>query len=142
MTREEAIEIINRENDPNNKEVWEVFPEVREALDMAIQALQAQADGDLISRQAVIDCFKKWQPYMATRLHEFENELSELPTVAIPNKVGHWVEMGTNGDGTHNICCGVCGIGKLKSKGHANSEYTNSKYKFCINCGCPMVIER
>jgi len=38
---------------------------------------------DLISRQAVIDCFKKWQPYMATRLHEFENELSELPTIAI-----------------------------------------------------------
>lgn len=36
---------------------------------------------DLIQRQAVIDCFKKWQPYMATRLHEFEKELFELPSV-------------------------------------------------------------
>lgn len=36
---------------------------------------------DLISRQAVMDCFKKWQPYMATRLFEFEKELSALPSV-------------------------------------------------------------
>ena len=35
----------------------------------------------LISEQAVIDCFKKWQPYIATRLHEFEKELFELPSV-------------------------------------------------------------
>lgn len=35
MTNEEAIEIINRENDPNDKKVWELFPEYREALDMA-----------------------------------------------------------------------------------------------------------
>ena len=40
MTREEAIEIINRENDPNDKKVWELFPEYREALDMAIKALE------------------------------------------------------------------------------------------------------
>lgn len=40
MTKEEAIEIINRENDPNDTKVWEVFPEYREALDMAIQALE------------------------------------------------------------------------------------------------------
>lgn len=40
MMREEAIEIINRENDPNDTKVWEVFPEYREALDMAIQALE------------------------------------------------------------------------------------------------------
>lgn len=42
MTREEAIEIINRENDPNNKEVWEVFPEYRKALDIAIKALEQE----------------------------------------------------------------------------------------------------
>lgn len=40
MTKiQEAIEIINRENDPNDKKVWEVFPEYREALDMSITAL-------------------------------------------------------------------------------------------------------
>lgn len=36
---------------------------------------------DLISRQAVMDCFKKWQPYMATRLYEFEKELTAIPSV-------------------------------------------------------------
>ena len=36
---------------------------------------------DLISRQAVTNCFKKWQPYMATRLYDFEQELFELPSV-------------------------------------------------------------
>lgn len=42
MTREEAIEIINRENDPDEKIVWKVFPEYRETLDMAIQALSQE----------------------------------------------------------------------------------------------------
>ena len=41
MTNQEAIEIINRENNPNDKEVWDTFPEYREALDMAIKALTA-----------------------------------------------------------------------------------------------------
>lgn len=37
--------------------------------------------GDCINRKAVMDCFKKWQPYMATRMWEFEKELKELPSV-------------------------------------------------------------
>lgn len=44
--------------------------------------------GEAVSRQAVIDCFKKWQPYMATRLHEFEKELFDLPPVTPQPKTG------------------------------------------------------
>ena len=36
---------------------------------------------DLISRQAVMECFKKWRPYMATRLCEFEKELTAITSV-------------------------------------------------------------
>ena len=36
---------------------------------------------DSISRNAVMKCFKKWQPYMATRLLSYEQELSKLPSV-------------------------------------------------------------
>jgi hypothetical protein len=36
---------------------------------------------DCISREAVMKCFKKWQPYMATRLLDYEQELKELPSV-------------------------------------------------------------
>ena len=35
----------------------------------------------LISRQAVINCYKKWQPYMSTKLLNFEKELYCIPSV-------------------------------------------------------------
>lgn len=57
------------------------FKKVYEANLMAIQALEQEPCDDSISRQAVMDCFKKWQPYMATRLWDFEQELSALPSV-------------------------------------------------------------
>ena len=52
--------------------------------------------------------------------------------------MNEWVELGQNKDGTHNICCGVCGVGKFKSKGHARSYYTRHKFKYCPNCGAKM----
>ena len=52
--------------------------------------------------------------------------------------MNEWVELGQNKDGTHNICCGVCGVGKFKSKGHARSYYTRHKFKYCPNCGARM----
>lgn len=66
-----------------------------------------------ISRQAVMNCFKKWQPYMATRLHEFEKELSKLPSVAIP----------TDHDG-----CKDCKH-ELKSDGEYPCSYCKQNYK-------------
>ena len=87
---------------------------------------------DLISRQAVIDCFKKWQPYMATRLHEFENELSELPSVAIPNKTGRWIWQ------TEDIYqCSEC-----HEDIHVKEVMNKPQYICCPICGCPMEIER
>ncbi len=46
---------------------------------------------DLISRQAVLECFKKWQPYMATRIYEYEQELNGLPSVTPKPKMGRWI---------------------------------------------------
>lgn len=47
---------------------------------------------------------------------------------------GKWIEMGANKDGTHNIKCSKCGEG-YKTRGHARSIATKTKYKFCPNCG-------
>ena len=79
----------------------------------------------LISRQAVMNCFKKWQPYMATRLREFETELLTLPPVAPELKSGHWVDI-TNKNGTViAVRCSCCG----QSPKHA------IRSDFCPRCG-------
>ena len=79
MTREEAKKILQR--DLKILEGNKSLPDGIEAMKVAIQALEQEPCEDTISRQAVIDCFKKWQPYMATRLHDFEKELFDLPSV-------------------------------------------------------------
>ena len=71
---------------------------------------------------------------LSTALYEIEN----APTIEPDRKKGTWIELGENPDGTHNICCGFCGVGKYKSKGHANSEYTKQRFKFCPNCGADL----
>lgn len=60
--------------------------------------------------------------------------LEELPSA---ERKGEWMEMGTNKDGTHNIKCSHCGEG-YKTRGHARSIATKTKYRFCPNCGADM----
>ena len=40
------------------------------------------ATNDLISRQAVIDLYEKYHPYLATKVYEFGQELRKLPSVS------------------------------------------------------------
>ena len=64
---------------------------------------QAQADGDLISRQAVLD-LAKLEPNIGfgTVIHTYDVE--RLPSVAIPDKTGHWIN--PVGDNAFCECCG------------------------------------
>ena len=55
-------------------------------------------------------------------------------------KVGTWVELNRNEDGTHNIQCTYC-RGCVKSKGHANSFYTAKHFSYCPHCGAEMRTE-
>ena len=80
---------------------------------------------DLIDRQAAIDLFKKWQPYMATRIHEFEKELYALPPVE--QKQGKWI---LTADKEHGRCSN-CGHEEYLVDGH-------SSYGWCSNCGAKM----
>lgn len=73
---------------------------------------------------------------------KLRKDLADAPIVLLPErKTGRWIEMGRNKDGTHNLCCGACGKFKFKSKGHANSQYTKERYKFCGGCGAKMEVE-
>lgn len=51
---------------------------------------------DCISREAVMKCFKKWQPYMATRLLDYEQELKELPSVTPTSDAEDKYDIGYN----------------------------------------------
>lgn len=123
-----------------------------------------QADGEYISRQAVMDCYKKWQPYMATKLHEFEKELSELPSVAIPPKHDGCKDCVYQDNPEDAMPCRECKqnyMDKWKAKankvGHwiipkdimwENPKCSECGFEsadhdnYCPHCGCPMEIER
>lgn len=94
---------------------------------------------DLISRQAVIACFKKWQPYMATRLHEFEKELFDLPPVTPQEpKTGHWIlndNQGVHAVGYLTYHCSQCGR-EICSKYHGKFSLLKD-YPYC-HCGAKM----
>jgi len=100
MTREEAIKELKESLETLREYDIAHSSRLKQALEMAIKALEnhdtfmkyAYSQGkqdaleqqpceDAVSREAVMDCFKKWQPYMATRIFDFEKELSELPSV-------------------------------------------------------------
>ena len=84
---------------------------------------------DCISRQAVLDCFKKWQPYMATRLLDFEKELSELPSVTPQPKMRKWIII----DDCEQF------IAKCSECGRIEDSRMISKYPYC-HCGAKMEV--
>ena len=83
---------------------------------------------DAISRQAVMDCFKKWQPYMATMLWNFEKKLLKLPPVNPQEpKTGHWINYPQN---SGIVVCNQCkGIRRDCRIGYMN---------YCNRCGAKM----
>lgn len=95
-----------------------------------IKALEQKPCEDVISREAVIDCFKKWQPFMATRIYEYEQELKALSPVTPQPKTGHWIEhpheTGENWEYSKYEC----------SECHVWEEDDSD---YCPNCGAKMI---
>ena len=110
------------------------------ALNMAIQALQAQADGDLISRQGAIDAMtlSKINQNMddlndgdARKVkRSVQRTLAQLPTVAIPSATGHWKRISIDKYSEHAkywYRCDKCGKDNL-----GNTDW-------CPNCGAKRI---
>ena len=129
MTREEAIKIINRENDPNNVEVWEVSPEYREALDMAINILKSTPCDDCISRQAAVASLTKTSGIRGDAL----KALYDLPSVTLQPKIGHWIKYQEPWGGMQGWKCSNC-----RNHYDVSCVYTIIPYNYCPNCGAKM----
>ena len=67
-----------------------------------------------------------------------QTTLDNAPTVDTKLIVhAHWIEGQTDNPNIHNILCSCCFEG-FPSKGHANSQYTKKKFKWCPSCGAKM----
>lgn len=97
---------------------------------------------DLISRQAAIDALRNAENHAFNSYYKglvkAHKIIADLPPVTPKPKTGHWVEGQTDNPNIHNIICSCCFSG-YPSKGHANSQYTMEKFKYCPNCGEKMV---
>ena len=139
MTREEAIDILFGVIAANSEEE-------NEALDMAIEALKAKTDGDLISRQDAIDALGEEPPVW----YDGDDEIAErnqwrrdkAAIESLPSaepKTGKWKST-TSGD---HYKCSVCGY----RAGYWFNEENSCEYSmdmsewlsnFCPNCGAKM----
>lgn len=85
-----------------------------------------QADGDLISREAVIDIIEDVCPiYGNDYRYILREKINELPSVTIPNKVGHWENI-KESVGIYKYRCDQCGA------------YHRAIYDYCPSCGAKM----
>lgn len=115
---------------------------ISEALDMAISALEAQTDGDCISRQAAIDELRKYcKEYRIYELYESGpailrmyliragdamDTIENLPSAQPERKPGHWIQVGCNQE------CSECGA----TYADLYPDYDETNY--CPNCGADM----
>ena len=133
MTLDEAIEryTSNAEYERTHENLQGClgFRQLAEWLKDYKRLLEQEPCEDCISRQAVMNCFKKWQPYMATRLFGFEKELSSLPSVTPQPKTGHWQKISADKYSEHvayYFRCSECGKDII------------GEHNYCANCGCRM----
>lgn len=125
MKRDEMIERLTA-----YKNGWEspkaAMPDFWEGVIEAVRI-----GDDAISRQAAIDLFKKWQPYMATRIYEFEKELYALPPVEQKQGKWEWVQYDANPE-IGNFHCSECRYIP------AIFNLSAQRMHYCPNCGAKM----
>lgn len=123
MNREDATWIMQMCKDRDARTDCE-----KAAYDMAIEALQAKTDGDLISREDVLNMIivaGECEPDLGyTHLHDV---IKSLPSSE--PRMGEWIE--------HEDPCGFFDTIPVCSEcGHTTK--IRERYNFCPNCGADM----
>ena len=119
MTREEAIECLNYQNE-------KFFGGQSEALEMAISALSAE--GEYIKKEDALDKIVEQLPQRAYM--KYQKAIDSLPTYSFPEREkGEWIKHPTFHEDFDCWVCNKCGE---EISGHEN------KTNFCPNCGADM----
>ena len=149
MTREEAIEIIKREF-AMDEDVEELYPEVVEARDMAISALEQQQKDEDLAAEAIENALKIKEPCedtisinsmvetIATKATEntekfitrwMQDHDRQMTEMGQPSRKGHWIT-------TDHIVykCSECET-EIKDMPKCMSEVL---YDYCPYCGADM----
>ena len=114
MTGEEAIKNIKEHCYFAN-----LIPRAKEALDMAIEALDQEHCDDAISRQAVLDVIER-EEFKGDAISEIE----KLPPVTPQQKMGKWIYHDLYIPYKHE--CSECG------------KRFGTDFNYCQNCGADM----
>ena len=127
MTNEEAVGNLT------HAIRWNDMPK-KEALDMAIKALEQQPCEDAISRQAVLDCLT------ATKLKKFDfilhirEEIKKLPPATPQPKTGRWIKS-RDSYGNNHFTCPFC-------EHDIATKYAGTwEDNYCSNCGARLESE-
>lgn len=105
-----------------------VYPQV----DGITPTVVAQADGEYISKTSVLDTLYNFSVEHGKDYERVRKHINELPSVAIPNKVGHWKLLDECSNAGYY--CSEC---KKRVVKEGWSE-TVKRIKFCPNCGAKM----
>jgi len=144
MTNEEAIELLY---DIQTDAVYNVLSDEKEALEMAIKALEKQPCDDCISREATIEAISKKyiggkgamknapiNDLYADGLEEAVDAVWDMPSVTPEAKTGRWVAQDIHNCHT-DFKCSACGY--IHSFMHLYGKPT-ADYTYCPNCGARM----
>ena len=124
MTNEQARKILSEYLDLDKEEHSEFLEAIRTLI-------QPQADGEYISRQALLDDLYK-RDYTKFTHRDFVALVQYQDIVAIPNKVGHWIHDDYNA--IYEWRCSECNRGIADMP----TGMGEPLYKFCPWCGAKM----
>ena len=135
MTREEAIENLQRLQNLLSNDPYINTQTIITTCNVAIEALKQEPCDDAISRQAAIDALLEWgtrqerigrrSVLMCELKQTCADILNDLPSVTPKQRAGHWIEC----EDEVKCFCSEC------------KEISDYPTKFCPNCGAKMAQE-
>jgi len=132
----EAVEVIKAYRQMLTDSVSNQIDGDIKAFDVAVEAMEQEACGDCVSRQAVLNKIFKFSVTdgKSVSVSNLLTEIIELPPVK-PQRMGHWIY----DDIANNWRCSECGE-TPKTLGYCGTaDFMAEHFRYCNHCGIRMV---